>query len=992
MPPMKDSNPECWRGLEELEQTGEFLKMQAREFPWRESEEIEGMDRRDFARLMGASLAMSALTGCVRQPPEHILPYVDQPSGIVQGKPIYFATAMPLPGYAAGLLVKSHMGHPIKVEGNPRHPATLGSSDAFSQASILGLYDPDRKSTVLYKNRISTWPTFLGAFTQALDQQAGKKGAGVRILTETVISPALGDQLQQVLKRYPEAKWHQWEPVNRDNIRAGSALAFGDYVHTIFDFSKASRILSLSSDFLLCGPSPARYARDFASRRGERVPPESVSRMYAVEAEYSSTGGCADHRLPLRDREIEGFARAVAAHAGVPGIAAPDLRDPRQRQWADAIAKDLLQHRGDSIVIAGREQSPAVHALAHALNHQLGNAGRTVMHTDPVEINPVDQMASLRDLTNDLRAGRVELLVILGGNPAFTAPADIDLADAITRAKVSVHLGLYTDETSKACTWHVPQTHYLEEWSDALAFEGTAAIVQPLIDPLYGGKTAHEVVAVMLGAIDRPSREIVREYWRGRAQASNFEQFWREVLYLGVVPNTSLPPRSVEVSNLAGRLPQPGQGSPKQGYEVIFRPDPTVWDGRFSNNAYLQELPKPLSKLTWDNAVFLSPSTAARLGVYSYGVVDLDLGGRKVRGTIWVQPGHADDSVTLTLGYGRSAPGTGAGGYNAYRLRTSENPWSASGLRMTKTGDSFMLACTQTHGALTERYPVRVGTVEDYNKNPDFAHQEPYEHAPPRDHTLYPHRRYEGYQWGMSVDVNACVGCNACVMACNTENNIAIVGKEQVYKYREMHWLRVDRYYHGNPGSPRVFFQPLMCVHCENAPCEPVCPVEATVHTEEGLNAMVYNRCVGTRYCSNNCPYKVRRFNFLLYTDWYTDSLVLMRNPDVTPRSRGVMEKCTFCIQRIEHAKIQAKLEDRRVRDGELMTACQQACPTNAIVFGDLSDPAAKVNRLKRSRLDYGLLGELNTRPRLTHLAKLVNFNPDLGEEPVRPKPEERGA
>ncbi len=987
------SGPEYWRGLEELAQTEAFREMQAREFPWRESDGVKGMDRRDFTRLMGASLAMAALSGCVRQPPEHILPYVDQPDGIVQDKPIYFATAMPLPGYATGLLVESLMGRPIKVEGNPRHPASLGGTDAFSQASTLGLYDPDRKGTVLYKNLISTWPVFLEAFTQALQAQAGKRGAGVRILTETVISPTLGNQLQQFLNRYPEARWRQYEPVNRDFIRAGSLLAYGEYVHTIYDFTKASRILSLGSDFLLCGPSPARYAHDFASRRGTRVQPEHVSRMYAVETGYSSTGACADHRLPIRDHEMEAFTRAVARRAGVPGIVAPDLSDPRQRKWAGVIAEDLQRHRGESIVIAGTEQSPVVHALAHALNERLGNVGRTVMHTEPVEFNPVDQMESLRELTADLRAGRVELLIILGGNPVYTAPADIGFADAVTRAKTSVRLGLYADETSRVCTWHVPQTHYLEEWSDALAFEGTAAIVQPLINPLYDGRTAHDVAAAMLGSIGLPSREIVREYWRERVRPADFEKFWREALYAGVVPDTAFPARQVEIRDVAGRLPPPRPSPHGGGYEVIFRPDPTVWDGRFANNAYLQELPKPVPKLTWDNAVFMSPATASRLGVYSYGVVNIELGGRRTRGTIWLQPGHADDSVTLTFGYGRAiGPPTGAGSYNAYRLRTSAEPWSALGLRLEKTGESYMLACTQTHGALTDRYPVRIGAIEEYRKHPNFAHDEPYEKAPPPGHTLYPEFPSEGYQWGMSVDLNACVGCNACVMACNTENNIAIVGKDQVFDYREMHWLRIDRYYHGDPASPRVYFQPLFCVHCEKAPCEPVCPVEATLHTEEGLNAMVYNRCVGTRYCSNNCPYKVRRFNFLLYTDWYTDSLVLMRNPEVTPRARGVMEKCTFCIQRIEHAKIQAKLEDRRIRDGELVTACQQACPTDAIVFGDLNDPTAKVNRLKKSPLDYSLLGELSTRPRLTHMAKLINVNPELGEAPVREQFEEPSA
>lgn len=965
------AGPGQWRSLDDPHSPAA-----EREFPWRDSDDVEGMDRREFSRVMAAALAMAGLSGCTRQPPEKILPYVNQPEGIVQGKPLFFATAMPHPGYALGLLVKSHMGHPIKIEGNPRHPASLGGTDPFAQASLLTLYDPARSPTVTYRGQISTWTSFIGALMRILEEQRAKQGAGLRILTETVISPALGWQIQQVLSRYPAAKWLQYEPVNRDNARAGALMAFGRDAHPIYDLAKADVILSLGSDFLSCGAGSARYARDFASRRGLRAGAGRMSRLYVVESAPSNTGASADHRLPLREHEIDVFTRALAQAVGVPGVQAPSSP---HRRWVSAIARDLRSHRGACAVIVGAEQPPVVHALAHAINAALGNAGNTVRYTSPVEINPVDQMQSLRELAGELNAGKVEALVILGGNPVYTAPADLDFARALSNAKFMVHLSLYDDETSALSTWHVPQRHFLEEWSDALAFDGTAAIIQPLITPLFEGRSVHELLNVMLGNPDRPPDEVVREYWRSRSGTANFEDFWRASLYQGVVEGTALPAQTVAVrANFAAQLPPLRR--PGGGLEVVFRPDPTIWDGRFANNGYLQELPKPVTKLTWDNAALVSPATAARLGVYSYGVVELEYRGRRVRAPLWVTPGHADDCVTLHLGYGRTraGPAGNGAGFNAYLLRTSDAPWSGTGLQVRPTGASAKLACTQTHGSITQRYPVRVGTLETFRRDPHFARKAPFEHEPPPGLTLYPEWRYGGYKWGMSIDLNACVGCNACVVACQTENNIAIVGKEEVFKGREMHWLRVDRYFEGDRANPKIHFQPMLCVHCENAPCEPVCPVEATVHSSEGLNQMIYNRCVGTRYCSNNCPYKVRRFNFLLYSDWYTETLKLMRNPDVTVRSRGVMEKCTFCVQRIEQAKIQAKLEDRRVRDGEVVTACQQACPTEAIIFGDLNDPGSKVSRLKRQPIDYGLLAELNTRPRLTYLARILNPNPEL--------------
>jgi Fe-S-cluster-containing dehydrogenase component len=678
--------------------------------------------------------------------------------------------------------------------------------------------------------------------------------------------------------------------------------------------------------------------------------------------------------------------------------------NPAHEKYITAIASDLKQSRGSSIIIAGEYQPPAVHALAHAMNQALGNAGNTVLYTDPLEANPVNGLASIKELVNDMNSGAVDTLIIIGGNPVYDAPADLDFAGALRKVRLRAHLSLYRYETSELCQWHINQAHYLESWSDVRAFDGTASIIQPLIAPLYHGKTAHEVLAAFSDQPERSSYEIVRGYWaRARATggaasqgaASGFEQFWRKALHDGLIAGTALPQRTVAVSAnfaAAGSTP-PAPGS---GYEIIFRPDPTVYDGRFANNGWLQELPKPLSKLTWDNAAYVSPATARKLGVGTEigrkgggvyaDVVNLNYKGRSLEIAIWILPGHPDDCVTVTLGYGRTNAGrVGSNqGSNAYLIRTSDAPWFGSDLQITPTGKTYLLAATQLHHLIANegeaegvRDLVRSGTLEQYKEHPAL---EPEGHHERETVSLYPSYEYPGYAWGMTIDLNACIGCSACVVACQAENNIPVVGKDQVARSREMHWLRVDSYYKGGESNPETFFQPVPCMHCENAPCEVVCPVAATAHSAEGLNDMVYNRCVGTRYCSNNCPYKVRRFNFFLYQDWETPTLKFQRNPDVSVRSRGVMEKCTYCVQRIQEAKIEAEKEDRRVRDGEVITACAAACPAEAIVFGDINDPGARVTKLKSEHRNYGLLPDLNTRPRTTYLAAVRNPNPELKE------------
>jgi molybdopterin-containing oxidoreductase family iron-sulfur binding subunit len=705
-----------------------------------------------------------------------------------------------------------------------------------------------------------------------------------------------------------------------------------------------------------------------------------MNRLYVAESMPSPTGAVADHRLPVRASEMEEFARALARRLGVDGAGGEDAARafPQHARWLDAVARDLQAHRGAGLVVAGRDMPPVVHVLAHAMNQALGNLGQTVLLTAPVEAEPADQLESLGTLTADMEAGKVEALIILGGNPAYTAPADLRFDAALAKVGLRVHLAEYEDETSALCHWHVPETHFLEAWGDARAFDGTVSLIQPLIAPLAAGRrSALELMAVLLGQPQARGYDILREHWRGELRGQDFESAWRKALHDGVISGTALPVRSAGVrAGAAARQAAAQAAAPAAGtLEVAFRPDPTVWDGRFANNAWLQELPKPVTKLTWDNAAYMSPATATRLGVESGDVVEIAHGGRSLRAPVAVQPGHAPDSVTLHLGYGRRRAGrVGTGlGANAYLLRTAAQPWVATGAQVRRTGERSELAATQMHHALAGRHHVRAGTLEEYRKHPEFARE--LVHIPHAN--LYPEYPYEGYAWGMSIDLTACMACNACVVACQAENNIPVVGRDQVIRGREMHWLRIDSYYAGDPEDPAILAQPMLCQHCEKAPCEPVCPVAATSHSAEGLNDQIYNRCIGTRYCSNNCPYKVRRFNFLKYSE-DQPLLRLVHNPDVTVRSRGVMEKCTYCVQRINAARIEAKREDRTIRDGDVVTACQAACPTGAIVFGNINDRASRVFQLKQAPQSYGVLAELNTQPRTSYLARIRNVNPEI--------------
>ena len=969
--------PEYWRSLEELSGTPEFQEMMHREFPKGASEWLDGVSRRGFLRLMGASMALAGMTGCTKLPLQKIVPYVKQPEEFIPGRPLFYATAMTLSGYASPLLVESHLGRPTKIEGNPEHPASQGATDIFAQASLLELYDPDRSQTTTYRGDARSWNSFLQATRGMLSVQKGLQGAGLRVLTQTISSPSLNDQMRSLLKLYPQAKWHVYEPVNRDSANAGAQIAFGEAVETRYNLDKADVILSLDADFLYAGfPGFTRYVRDFSKRRN---PDGAISRLYAVESTPTSTGLKADHRLPLRASEVEEFARTLAAEIGGGGGGASS--SAANAKFVAAVAADLKAHRSASVVIPGEHQSPAVHALAHAMNQVLGNVGHTVEYTEPVDANPISHGDSIRDLAADMRAGKVDLLVILGGNPAYDAPADLGFADLLMKSGVAlrVHLGLYQNETAELCHWHINEAHYLESWGDGRAYDGTVSIAQPMIDPFYDGKTAVELVAILNGQSGTRTHEIVQAYWQKEHPGADFDAFWRRALHDGWIAGTTFAPKAMALK--ADGIPAASALGPA-GIEINFRRDPSVHDGRFSNNGWLQELPNPLTKITWDNPVMISPAMADRMKLKSEDMVELGVNGAKAVAPVWVQAGHPDNSVTVFLGYGRRRAGrvgTGAG-FDMYPLRTTAAPSFAAGVQMRATGETYKLASTQGYQTMEtpvgSRPLVRVADLEEYRKDPKFAQ----EGEPPKDLTLYTPYDYasQTYAWGMTIDLNSCVGCNSCMVACQSENNIAVVGKEQVAKGRHMHWLRIDTYYQGDRANPAAHFQPVPCMHCENAPCEVVCPVGATLHSTEGLNDMVYNRCVGTRYCSNNCPYKVRRFNFLLYQDWETPQYKMMRNPDVTIRSRGVMEKCSYCVQRINENRIDAERADTTIPDGKLQTACQQVCPADAIVFGNINDPNSRVSKLKAQARNYSLLGDLNTRPRTTYLAEVRNPNPEL--------------
>jgi len=1108
-----------WAGLHEFTDDPGFQESLANEFPEGASEFTDEVSRRRFLTLMGASLALATGAGCnLRPAPQRqIVPYTTQPDEITPGVPLFFATAAPLGGYGSGVLVRSHEGRPIKVEGNPNHPSSLGGTSLHSQASVLDLYDPDRSGSVTQRGIPVGYDVVTAALRKALYDDSGepKKNLRLRVLTETVTSPTLADLMGKLLAAFPEARWAQFDIAARDNLREGTRKAFGSPKNIAYDFTKADVVLSIDADFLCTGPGQVRYARDFASRRKVRReakdggPADKMNRLYVVECMPTNAGAVSDHRLPLLTGFMESFVRSLAVELGVKDLPGGANLPQLATDWIKPLADDLKSKKGKCVVVAGDHLPAVIHTIVFAINATLENIGQTLLVSASVEARPDgkdgkdSKVIDLKTLTTEMAEKKVDALLILGGaNPAYSAPADVDFAGVFQRnaeekARLSkkpkgtltpdeqraldylnnlftFHLGQHQDETGVLCEWHVPEAHYLEAWGDICAHDGTASIQQPLIAPLHGGKSALEVLAVVMALPVREGLEIVRATWRAWFKAKNssgaFEQFWQQSVRGGVIAGSAPAP---EKATLAGDWKNDLKVTTRGGladneYEVNFRIDPTLYDGRFANNGWLQEMSKPLTKLSWDNAAFVSPRTAREKfkaetsypwtggehGRAEVNVLELkvNIAGKEriVKAPIWILPGHPDGAVTVHLGGGRlrggehvannpndpvNAEGQHARGFNAYTIRSSEEPWFTRSVKAGKIGgprlgegQKYLLACTQGiwqmserdpfSGQKLDREPVRHATLAEFERLPEFAkipptaihHTELINHNIPMprqkgeghngsgvigdDKRLFPLTMYQPAEglvpdlreeqrrrWAMAVDLTACTGCSACVVACQSENNIPVVGKEQVTRARAMSWINIDRYYDGlppedlEPEAIKTYFQPRMCVQCEKAPCEVVCPVGATVHSADGLNDMTYNRCVGTRYCSNNCPYKVRRFNFLTFADWHTETYKLGRNPDVSVRSRGVMEKCTFCVQRIRGAEIVAEREQRPIRDGEILTACQSACPSNAIMFGDINDPDAVVSRWKNEPTTYGLLAELNTFPRLTHMAMLRNPN-----------------
>lgn len=991
----KAESPVYWRSLEELEQSPEFREMVRRGMPGQTWESLPPATRRNFLKVMGASIAMAGFAGC-RWPQERIVPFAKS-YGYTPGVPLQFATSMEIGGVAGGLLVTSYDGRPIKIEGNTNHPVNMGASTLREQASVLDLYDPSRSRSVVRREGgrrgVADSDAFAAAALPVLDGVKMRRGAGLRVLAEASASPTLARLRARMATELPEARWYEYESASRDNERSGAVIAFGAPLRTQFDLTHAAVVVSLDSDFLVEHPASVKLSRDFmASRRAESG---SMSRLYVVESSFTNTGGVADHRFAVRPSQIPAVASALVAELaarGVPvsaALASGAGQTSFRPAFVSRIADDLAGHRGRSLLLVGPGQDPAVHALAHAVNEALGNVGTTVTYTTVPDPERASTHAeSIRALTDEMAAGGVEMLLVLGGNPAYDAPADVRFAEALARVPASVRLGLHEDETSALCAWHLPRAHYLESWGDARAWDGTVGPVQPLIEPLYGGRTPIELIAFVLDGHTTKGHELARDTFRSSfaADAIDPEAAWKQSLHDGVVRGSSwttvpaaVRPDAVSAA-MAGLLGRAGEGG-ASALEGIFRPDIKVHDGRFANNSWLQECPDPMTKMTWDNAAVMSPATARSLGVGADDIVSVRAGGGAVDLPVYVMPGFAEGTIGLALGYGRSAAGDVGNGVGASveRLRTAEAMHEAP-VRIEKTGRRHGLACTQDHHpidmvglrAMHQRLGqiVREADLPTFQAHPGFA-KEVVEH--PELKSPWKEWEYEGHRWGMTIDLGACTGCGACVVACQSENNVPVVGRDEVRRSREMHWLRIDRYFVGPEEDPRVAHQPMMCVHCENAPCEEVCPVNATVHSNEGLNQMVYNRCVGTRYCSNNCPYKVRRFNWFNNFKDLSPVEKMVHNPDVTVRGRGVMEKCTYCVQRIEGAKIRAKNDGRVLQDGDIVTACQQACPTNAIVFGDLANPHAKAFGLHELPRSYGLLAELNTKPRTAYLARITN-------------------
>jgi MoCo/4Fe-4S cofactor protein with predicted Tat translocation signal len=990
------TNQKYWRSLNQLADTPEFREWVHREFPAGASDLLDGKSRRTMLKLMGASFGLAGLTACSR-PVEHILPNSVGVEDYIPGAAYHYATVYSMGGHTSGLLVEAHDGRPTKIEGNSEHPSSLGAATALAQASILNLYDPDRSAKVLDGGKESTW----AAFDAYLKTVSLGDGSGLRVLSEYVTSPSLAALRGEMMKKYPKAKWAEYEAFNRDNEFSGAEMAFGPSVYARPQFDKAKVIVALDFDFLgLDFPAPVATKKYAQSRRVENEEDlDKMSRLYAVESQFSLTGMNADHRLRIKGSDIKQFAFDLAAAVGaVPGLNVVNNGTDNRSKFLAALVKDLKTAGSGALVAAGPRQPAIVHAVTYAINQALGSMGTTMTLAKRVlpEVGVPSGVDALKSLVGEMGSSQVSTLLILGGNPIYSAPADLQFGVALSKVANSIHLGLDENETAAASRWHLPEAHYLESWGDAATIYGVSAIQQPLITPIFAGRTAAEVLALAIDSKDKKAYDIVKNYWLGQWTATvkdpmAREQAWKKALHDGIIPGEAEIPKvtldAKKVASAVGAEPK----TPSSGMEIAFVPSASAWDGRFANNGWMQEAPDPISKLVWGNALLVSIKTARDKKWSDGDMVAISKGNFKVEAAVLVQPGQADDAATLSLGYGRAKAGRVGKdvGFNANMIRTSDGFWYGQGYEVTATGERHVHASTQEHGFIggildtgradhqNERPVIREAAVEEYKKSPKVFEEM---NEVPVLHSIYSEWTYDkGNQWGMAIDLTSCTGCNACVVACQAENNIPVVGKDQVLRGREMHWMRMDRYYVGSEDEPRAVEQPVPCMQCENAPCENVCPVAATTHSPEGLNDMVYNRCVGTRYCLNNCPFKVRHFNFLNFHKHEPILTGMVYNPDVTVRMRGVMEKCTYCVQRIQETKIKAKLEGHReIKDGEIITACQQTCPADAIVFGNINDPNSRVSKLKKQERNYAMLAELDIKPRTTYLARLRNTNPEL--------------
>ncbi len=938
--------PRYWRSLEELADEPAFAAFVEAEFPSIAPE----MDRRRFLQLMGASMAMAGLAGC-GQEPEAGVPYVVQPEKVIPGEARWYASAVPFAGYAQPVLGRTHVGRPTKLEGNPDHPLSQGAATAFTQAAILQLYDPDRSQAPRHEGHISTWNAFQRTAVEQATRADAAQGGGLHVLMGANSSPTLQRQFAAMVERWPKAKLYRFEPWEGETY-AASERALGHPLETHYRFEQAEWVVSFEHDWLGPGPRELPQAIAWSERKRRAARGEGEARLVVVESLSTVTGAKAANRRRVEPSQLRAYVQALAAALG--GDAAPSLPGDA-RQWIDELAGQLRARRGRCLITAGEFAPLDVQAAVHWLNQQLGNVGKTVRYTEPVTWLEAggQRLSGLPELVTAMQDGEVETLLMLDCNPAHTAPGGLTFSDALSRVPLRIHAGLYYDETAAQSHWHLPLTHALDGWCDSRAADGSVCLTQPLVRPFYSSRTQAEVLALMMGDLSPDALALVRQTWQ-----TLDDDAWRKALELGYIRDSAFAP--VEVSAGAPRW-DASDTSEAAGLTVLFRPDPSIWDGRFANLGWLQELPKPISKLTWDNVIGVSPALAEREGIASGDRLRVTLERNVVEGPAWIMPGQADDTLSLFGGYGRDRAGrVGDGlGYDVSPLRTAEHPWMREGAQLTQLERHIKLASTQPHHVLQGKELIR-----SHPREAAFDEVAP----KPEQVTLYPPPKQADTAWGMVIDLDQCIGCNACVVACQAENNIPVVGKEQVEMGRNMHWLRVDHYYGGDPREPTSAFQPVPCMHCDQAPCEVGCPVNATVHGPDGLNEQIYNRCIGTRTCSSYCPYKVRRFNWFDLTQDDPPSIQHQRNPNVTVRSRGVMEKCTYCVQRISEARIAARIENREIRDGEVKTACQQTCPTQAIVFGNLQDPDAEVNRERHTRRHYALLEELNTRPKTTYL------------------------